>query len=224
VAALALVVACALPSTAEAYRRGLGSALGGATLGRGHSLWLLAGFPTTAVGWTVAVHPRVDLTVLGQVAYGDPARLGEPLVGGGGGGRARFALARGRLSVAAVVDLGAVAYSESHGSAALVDILSPTLALSMRLGDRVALHANVRAVLQLVTAPAELIGGVEAGLGATVGLTRGLALLVSASYGTSISAPYGPGAGRLAALVGLEYRLGAEPRPTSAGVTSPREP
>ncbi len=210
IAAVLLASALTVPSAAEAYRRGLDSWLGGATLDDGHVLWFIAGYPSLSLGWGVAVHPRIDLGVLALVAYSDPAHLGESLVGGGGGLRVRFGLIRGRLSLSAIVDLNATAYTEARGTAALLHLGSPTLALSIRLADRVALHVSIRAVIQYVTAPAELIGGVEGAGGVTIGLTRRFALLASVSYGTTLGAPHSPGAGRLEALIGLEYRLGIE--------------
>lgn len=206
--ALAAAIVLALPGTALGYRRGLATALGGAPLGQGHLLWLQAGFPSTQLGWDVGLHPLVDFGLSAAVVYSDPTELAAPMVGGGGGARLRVALLRGRASLGATVEVGATAYPESTGVAALLDLGSPSLLLSYRFSERVAAHASIQVVLQYITAPARFVGGFEGGGGVTIGLTEQLALTVSAAVGTSIASDTNVGTARLSAHLGLEYRLG----------------
>jgi len=210
----------AAPHEAQAYRHGLGSSIGGATLGRGHVLWLAAGYPTTSLGWAVALHPLVDLGLHAEVVYGSPAWLGEEMLGGGGGVRARVALLRGRASVALVVDLAATAYAEGTGVAALVDLGSPALDLSFRLGPRLALHAGIGVPIHYVSSVSSafatstrVLGGFEARGGVTAVVRPGLALVGSVACGATIWSSRDHATARLEVLVGLEYRPGGgEPR------------
>jgi hypothetical protein len=217
-AALAAIVALGLlgaPREAQAYRHGLGSSIGGATLGRGHVLYLMAGYPTTTLGWAMALHPLVDLGVHADVAYGHPAWLGDEMYGGGGGVRARVALLRGRASLALVVDLAAIAHAEGTGVAAFVDLGSPALEISYRLGPRLALHAGLAVPLHYVSSvssqfatQSHFVGGFEARGGVTAEVRPGLSLVGSVAWGATIwsSRDYAPP--RLEVLFGLEYRLG----------------
>lgn len=209
VAALALgALLLGLPTTAQAYRRGLGSSLGGATLGQGHVLWIAAGYPVTGIGWAVALHPRFDLGVNANVSYGNPANIGEGLFGGGGGVTGRFALLRGRTSAALNFGLAATAFSEGSGAAAFVDLGSPAVMLSFRVARLVAIHGGIRVVLHYITEPADFVGGFEARGGTTIGLTSHLALTLSAAFGMTIWGPYDPGTARVEVMAGVEYRLG----------------
>lgn len=203
------------PRAALAYRHGLGSSIGGATLGRGHALYLTAGYPTTTLGWAMALHPRVDLGVHAEVVYGHPAWLGEEMYGGGGGVRARVALLRGRTSLAVVVDLAALAFAEGTGVAALVDLGSPALEISFRLGPRLALHAGLAVPLHYVSAVSSqfatrshLLGGFEARGGVTAEVRPGLSLIGSVAWGATIWSAQDHATARLEVLFGLEYRLG----------------
>ncbi len=203
----ALLVLC-LPATAQAYRRGFGTSLGGATLDVGHVLWLSGGYPMLGVGWGMAVHPLVDLMVHGELIYGSPNQVDRSIVGGGGGVRARIALLRGRTSAAITLDAAADAYVEGSGAAALIDLISPGVEISFRLGPSIALHTRMQVVLGLITRPMDLTGGFEVGAGVTVGLTRALAFIATVSTGVTLSGADEPATVRLEALVGLEYRLG----------------
>lgn len=182
------VAVCCLGAAGEAwgYRYGLGTSLGGATLRQGHLLSLSAGFPRVRLGWLGAVHPAIDLGLYLEMDYNHPAELGEPFIGGGGGGVARFALARGRASVAIVVDFSALAFSEGGGAALLLELGSPALELSLRVADRVAIHAAVGANIEYVTAQSQLFGGFEARGGVTIGLTNRWALFATVSYGMTV--------------------------------------
>lgn len=207
-AAAGLAVALSFPASASAYRRGLGSSIGGSTLNQGHVIWVGGGFPWLGVGWGMAVHPLVDILVHAELLYGSPNQVDETILGGGGGIRARVALLRGRTSAAITMDLAADAYAEGGGAAALLDLVSPGAEVSFRLSPSIAIHTRIQITLAYVTQPDEFYGGFEVGAGVTVGLTSSLAFFGSASTGTSLSTLNDPGAVRLELLVGLEYRIG----------------
>jgi hypothetical protein len=206
--AASLAVVLSLPATVSAYRRGLGSSIGGSTLDRGHVIWIAGGYPSLGLGWGMAVHPLVDLMVHAELLYGSPNEVDDTIVGGGGGVRARVALLRGRTSAAVTVDLAADAYGEGGGAAALLDLVSPGAELSFRLSPAIAIHTRIQVALAYATQPNTFFGGFEVGAGVTVGLTSHLAFFGTASTGATLSTSSGHGAVRLEALVGLEYRLG----------------
>jgi hypothetical protein len=209
--AAALLLALAFsPSRAEAYRYGLGSSIGGATLNQGHLLFLAAGFPRTTLGWLGNLHPMVDLGLYLELTYAHPAQLGEELIGGGGGGIARFALLRGRASVAIVLDVSAVAFAEGRGAAVMIELGSPSLELSFRLNDRLAVHGAVGVKIEYVTVHGQLLGGVEARGGVTFRVAERWALFGTAAYGLSVTNlnTYQEASPRLEALVGVELSLG----------------
>jgi hypothetical protein len=195
----------ALPSSAHGYRRGLASSFGGATLDSGHVAWIALGYPDMGLGWGMALHPRVDLLVGANVVLGHPAQVDRLVVGGGGGLVARFGLIRGRTSLAATARLSATAYGEGGGVAALVELLSPGVDLSFRLGPAVALHAGIRLVLEYITEPAAMIGGFEAHGAVSVRLSRHLGLVGGLSVGGSLQNTRDSATARAQATVGLEY-------------------
>jgi len=201
-------------SRAEAYRYGLASTLGGATLNHGHQLSLAAGFPRTTLGWLAAAHPSVDLGIYLELIYSHPAQLGEELIGGGGGVVARFALLRGRTSIAIVLDFSASAFAEGRGAAVLIGLGSPSLQISFRLNDRLAVHGVVGAKIDYVTVLNQLFGGVEARGGVTLRLNERWALFGTAAYGLSVHNldTHQQASVHLEALLGVELALG-ERRP-----------
>lgn len=215
------VVLCSFcaPGEARAWRRGLASSIGGATLDEGHLIWLSTGYPRTSIGWAMALHPLFDLGVTADVVYGSPVVLGDAMIGGGGGVQGRVALARGRLSAALSFGVSALAFRAGGGAAALIDLGSPSAEISIRFGDRFALHASLQLVLQYITAPvlqyittpAQVIGGFEAGAGATVALGERLALVFSIDYGMMLWQVQESGVAHLEVIVGVEYRLGEAP-------------
>jgi hypothetical protein len=221
VAIAAAVVLCSFgtPNEAHAYRRGLASSIGGATLDQGHAIWLATGYPRTSIGWAMALHPVFDLGVDAEVVYGSPVVLGDSMIGGGGGVHGRVALVRGRLSAALSFGVSAIAFFQGGDSAALIDMGSPSAEISIRFSDRFALHASLRLVLQYITAPvlqyittpAQFIGGFEGGAGATVALGERLALFFSLDYGTTMWRAQESGTARLDITLGVEYRLGGAP-------------
>lgn len=158
------------------------------------------------------MHPWVDLLLHGEVTLGHPAQVDRLIVGGGGGLAGRLGLVRGRTSLAVTARLGATAYGEGGGAAALVDIVSPGIDLSFRVTGRAALHTGLRVVLGYVTEPAAFVGGFEGRFGLTIGLTDSLALLGSIASGATLWGAQGPATARLEVMVGLEVRLGASPR------------
>ena len=207
-AAAALILATlAQGGEATAFRRGLASTTGAATLGAGHALWVGVGFPALGAGWAVALHPRVDLGVHGEVDFGHPAALERLVVGGGGGLGLRVGLLRGRTSLALVVRGGATAYGEGRGVAAVLDLLSPALAVSFRLGPRLALHSGLGVDLAYVTRPALLVGGFVARGGLSWRATDRLGLFARVAAGAMVWSPTARAEARLEALVGLEVFL-----------------
>lgn len=220
-AAAIVVLFCSLcaPGEALAYRRGLASWIGGATLDQGHMISLSTGYPRTSIGWAMALHPLFDLGVSVDVFYGSPVVLGDAMIGGGGGVHGRVALARGRLSAALAFGVSAIAFGAGGGAAAIIDMGSPSAEISIRLGDRFALHTSLQLVLQYITAPvlqyittpAQVIGGFEGEAGATVGLGERLALVFSVAYGMTIWQAQESGKPRLEVIAGVEYRLGGAP-------------
>ena len=203
----AAVLLC-LPAPAEAFRRGLGSSLGGATRDRGHIFWIGAGYPALELGWGMALHPIVDIMVHAELLYGSPNQVEETIFGGGGGVRARVALLRGRTSAAVTMDLSADAFGEGGGAGALLDLVSPGAEISFRLNNWLAIHARLQLVLCYVTRPSRFYGGFEVGAGVTMKLSRSLSFFGVASTGTSLGSADDPGTVRLDIRVGLELRLG----------------
>ena len=209
----AVTVACALlasPDSAHAYRRGLASAVGGATIQEGHVAWLGLGYPSLGAGWGMAVHPVIDLLLHAEVIVGHPGQVDRFAVGGGGALAARFGLVRGRTSLALTVRAGGIAYGEGSGVAALIDIVSPSVDLSFRLSPRVSLHTGIAVPLQYVTEPAQLTGGFMGSAGLSARLTEGLALIASVAAGGTLWTAQGAATARLDVMVGLEYHFGGQ--------------
>jgi hypothetical protein len=150
----------------------------------------------------------VDLLLHAEVDVGHPAQIDHLVVGGGGGVVARLGLVRGRTSLALSARLGATAYGEGSGVAVLLDIVSPGADVSLRLTDRAAIHAGLRVVLGYVTEPADVIGGFEARVGASVRLAGRLGLFGTVGGGGTLWSAHQPATARLEAVVGLEYVIG----------------
>jgi len=182
--------------------------VGGSTLQSGHAIRLRAGFPSVEIGWAMALHRRIDLMAHLGAVYSSPAELGDWIAGGGGGVAARFALLEGPTALAATVRFGAIGYGEGFGNAAMLDLGSPGLELSIRLNSRLAAHAGLRVALFYVSRPAKFLGGFEGRGGFTLRVLAALSLFVDGSLGATLEDDQENANLTFALTSGLEYLFG----------------